>query len=64
MKFVEGDKVCLALDMANVDRGTIIARTGIHEVRVLWEDGDETVEKTTDLKVVEVNNWDNQGRGS
>lgn len=60
----DGDKVCLALDMANVDRGTVIARVRIHEVRVLWEDGDETVEKDTDLKVVEVNNWANMGGGS
>jgi hypothetical protein len=36
--------------MANVDRGTIIQRTSIHKVRVLWEDGDETVEKVEDLR--------------
>jgi len=51
----EGDRVTLALDSANVDRGTIIARTGIHKVRVLWEDGDETVEKEHHLKVIKVN---------
>lgn len=60
----EGDKVTLALDMANLDRGTIIARTKINKVRVLWEDGDETEEKVEDLKVVEVNNWPNTGRSS
>jgi predicted RNA-binding protein YlqC (UPF0109 family) len=60
----DGDKVCLALDMANVDRGTIIGRAGIHKVRVLWEDGEETEEKVDDLKVVEVNNWANMGGSS
>lgn len=48
----EGDKVTLALDMANLDIGTVIGRTGIHKVRVHWDDGDETDEKETDLKVI------------
>lgn len=51
----EGDKVTLALDMANVDIGTMIGRTSIHMVRVHWEDGDETEEKDTDLKVIAEN---------
>ena len=46
----EGDKVVLAGDMANMDRGTIIRRTGIHEVLIHWEDGDETFEKVTDIR--------------
>jgi hypothetical protein len=48
----EGSKVCLALDGAQVDQGTIIQRTSIHKVRVLWEDGDETIERSDDLKEV------------
>ena len=51
----EGDKVTLALDMANVDRGVVIGRAGITKVRVLWDDGDETEEKQTDLKVIAEN---------
>ena len=48
----EGDKVCLALDHEGLDKGTVIQRAGIHKIRVLWEDGEETVEKQEDLRTV------------
>lgn len=57
---VEGTKVCLALDGANEDVGTVIQTTGIHKVRVLWWDGEETSEETWDLKeVTEFPTWAN-----
>ena len=49
---VEGARVSLALDGANEDVGTVIQTTGIHKVRVLWWDGEETIEETEDLKEV------------
>lgn len=48
----EGQKVSLALDKANADIGTIIDREGITKVRVLWWDGEETIEQQQDLKEV------------
>lgn len=47
---MEGEKVCLALDAEGVDPGTIIQRTSIHKLRILWEDGEETEERQEDLR--------------
>lgn len=46
----EGDKVCLALDHVGQDTGVIIQRDGILKLRVLWDDGEETVERSNDLR--------------
>lgn len=55
----EGTKVSLALDRANEDVGTVIDTVGIMKVRVLWWDGEETVESPEDLK--EVAGWETWG---
>lgn len=46
----EGDKVCLSTDRAGLDRGTIIQRFSIHKVRILWEDGEETIEEDENVR--------------
>ena len=51
----EGTKVSRALAGAGEDVGTVIDTVGIVKVRVLWWDGEETVERPDNLK--EVLNW-------
>jgi len=49
-----GDKVELNMGLLNPDRGTVInINHSDRPVHVLWEDGEETFERESDLKGVD-----------